>query len=880
MSSGLRRALALPGATIASLPPGAIVVAVCWSTQQLPGLPPTWLIASACAAGTLALGLSLALFVRAASAPARRPAHAPRVLLVLASALLAFALASARAASALEARLAPSLEGLDIVAIGVVTGMPQAIEHGSRFRFRIESCVDAEYRCPVGITAALSWYGTRTAGSPARQPAPAAAVVPAQRWRLTIRLKRPHASSNPGVFDAELRALEEGVSAHGYVRATRDSRLTNAMLEARVIDAGALLERARFRVRESLFAALADSDADVRGVLVALTVGDQAAIPSKEWEMFNRTGVGHLMSISGLHITMLAALGAAAANRVWSNRRLGAAMSRRPLAALLARPYARWVCGVTVAFAYSGLAGWGIPAQRTCWMLAAAGAALLLGRARRVDQVLFTAAAIVCAFDPWAPLAAGFWLSFAAVASIVWFGAARGPRRAGAGTSAGVAGSLRGLLREALRTQFAATVALVPLGVLFFGSVSIVGPLANAIAIPVVSALITPIALAGALALPAIALLAPLVHLAAALTAPLLALLNWLDPGAAAAPAIALPAFWMLALAVIACGVLLAPMPIAAARLVAGLGMLPMLVNPADRPRPGQLWVTALDVGQGSAVLVETDSHRLLYDTGPGFGAGADAGARVVVPYLRARGIGAIDALVVSHLDIDHSGGALSVARALRVGWSASSLDAEHPFVRSVPVHYECRRGDAWQWGAWSFEWLHPGQDPPTGRKPSTNARSCVLLVAGPGGRVLLAGDIESAQERRLLEALGAARVRADVLLAPHHGSATSSTAEFLDAVAPSHALFQLGYRNRFRHPHPKVLARYRERRIALHRSDMHGAVTIRLGGAESGRVTRHRIDARRYWRIPVEAEAQDAAGAAPLSASDSALLRRPPSVD
>ncbi len=868
MDVSLRRVCVFPVTLIASFPPGAVVVAVCWATQQLAVLPSPELRAGAGLCGACALVLAAALHARS-----RPVGVAPvRALVVVAAALLSLFWACSRAQLALDARLPPALEGVDLAVIGVVVTMPQPIDRGTRFRFRVERCVAQLSSCPVGMVAALSWYGARTGGEEVAPPT----LVPAERWRLTVRLKRPHATANPGVFDAELRALEEGVSAQGYVRATKNSPHGNTRLDARVADAGALIERLRHRIRAAMVAALANNASETRGVLVALAVGDQAAIPATSWEMFNRTGVGHLMSISGLHITMLAALGALAADRLWRSRRLARALAGGPLAARIARPYARWACGVVTAFAYSALAGWGIPAQRTCWMLAAAGAALLAGRARRVDQVLCTAAAIVCLFDPWAPLAPGFWLSFAAVASIVWFGAARQARRARSGAA------IARTLHEALRTQVAASLALVPLGVLFFASVSLVGPIANAVAIPVVSALITPIALAGALPLPLVPLAAPLLQLAAVLTAPLLALLHWLDPGGAGAPTIALPAFWMLALACIACAALLAPVPIAG-RFVAGLGMLPMIVNPADRPGANALWVTALDIGQGTAVLVETAERRLLYDAGPGFGLGADAGSRVLVPYLRARGIGALDALVVSHLDLDHSGGALSVARALRITWSATSLPLDHPIASAVPAHYPCRRSEAWQWGAWSFEWLHPGNDPDTGRRPSTNARSCVLLISGPAGRVLLTGDIEAPQERRLLELFGEEKLRAGVLVVPHHGSATSSTPEFLDAVAPSLALFQFGYRNRYHHPHPKVMARYAERGIATLRSDAHGAVTVRLAPGVAPQLSRYRLDTPRYWRVAVDtntvSEESNARASAPRKARGATLLRGPASV-
>ncbi len=557
---------------------------------------------------------------------------------------------------------------------------------------------------------------------------------------------------------------------------------------------------------------------------------------------------------------MLAALAAGITGRAWKSARLARAMGARPLPALLPAPYARWLFGVLVAFAYSALAGWGIPAQRTCWMLAAAGVALLCGRARSPVAVLSTAAAVVCALDPWAPLAAGFWLSFAAVSAIIWYGSARGPRgRLREATPESTARRhwrtrVRGTLAEAARAQYAATLVLLPLGVVFFASVSLVSPFANAIAIPLVSALITPLALAGAAGV----MIWPdagawLLSLAGWSTEGLLVALRWIDPGGIGSLAIPLPAAPVLLLGAIACAWLLSPLPVPG-RAVASLALAPLLLAPADDPPPGELRLTALDIGQGTAVLVEAGGRRLLYDAGPQLGADNDAGARTIVPYLRARGIRGLDALVVSHLDLDHSGGALSVLRNLRIDWVASSLAPDHPIVAGSPRHFACRRGERWQWGDTRFVWLHPGEERDTAMRSPTNARSCVLRIDAPGGSALLAGDIEAAQERRLLQLLGEDALRADVLLAPHHGSATSSSPQFLDAVDPAIAIFQVGYRNRYRHPNPKVVQRYEARDITVLRSDAHAAITVRLRAGEPARVSRLRVEDSRYWRIRVDA--------------------------
>jgi competence protein ComEC len=277
---------------------------------------------------------------------------------------------------------------------------------------------------------------------------------------------------------------------------------------------------------------------------------------------------------------------------------------------------------------------------------------------------------------------------------------------------------------------------------------------------------------------------------------------------------------------------------------------MPMLAAGPSGPAAGEIWVTALDVGQGSAVLVEVPGHRLLFDAGPVYGGELEAGTRVITPYLRSRGVGRLDAMVISHADTDHAGGALAVLGNFPVGWVASSLAADHPVTTGAARHFACRRGEEWNWGEADFVFLSPGDDDPVSRKSPTNARSCVLRVTTPAATVVLTGDIETAQERLLVRMLEPAALKADLLVVPHHGSTTSSSERFLAAVAPSRAVFQAGYRNRYRHPHPKVLARYREAGIEILRSDWHGAITIRYRRGAEPQVERARIDRPPYWRI------------------------------
>ena len=798
-------------AGVVGLPLAAMVPLSALAVHQLPDLPGAY-VAWLLVAGGTALGL----------------AGRGQLAIKLAVAALAAGTIVLRAHGALAERIGERHEGVAMPVIGYVEQLPQALDQGVRFRFYIESCVETGSDCPVARSVQLSWYQGFGRGQRREIGAPR----PGQRWQLAVRLKRPVALVNPGTFDGELRALEEGIAASGSVVGAAGEKSGNYRLAGNHWSVGTVLERCRLVAREAIAAALAGAEPAARGTIIALSIGDQAAIPAHWWRVFNQTGIGHLMSISGLHITMLAGLVVALSRRVLSSRLIpGALLLRVPV------PTLAWAMGVAAAFLYSGLAGWGVPAQRTCWMLAVAGGALVSGRTRSVASILALAAAVVTTFDPWAVLAPGFWLSFAAVGAIVLFGSARRIRR-------------RRLLAEAVATQWAATIALLPLGALFFSAVSLVGPLANAVAIPVVSIVITPLTLAAtALALVVPPLGALLLRLAAWSTSLLLALLDWAAALPLATWTVAHPGPLTLALAVAGCALLLAPVALLPRSWGAGL-LMPMLAAGPSGPAAGEIWVTALDVGQGSAVLVEVPGYRLLFDAGPVYGGELEAGTRVITPYLRARGIGRLDAMVISHADTDHAGGALAVMGSFPLTWVASSLGAGHSIIARADRHFDCRRGEQWRWGEADFVFLNPGDDDPVARKSPTNARSCVLRITSPAATVMLAGDIEAAQERMLVRTLEPAALRADLLVVPHHGSTTSSSERFLAAVAPAKAVFQAGYRNRYRHPHPKVIARYREAGIEILRSDWHGAITIRYRQGEEPWVERARIDRPPYWRI------------------------------
>jgi len=761
---------------------------------------------------------AVALVVALVSVRSRR-AFAPVVVAALAA---GFALAGSQASLRLAETLPAELEGRDVVVTGVVATLPQQGPNGLRFRFEVDAG-----GAPPGVPSviALGWYAGFHEDAALVQPR--LALRAGQRWRFTVRLRQPHGNLNPHGFDYELALLEQGVRATGYVR---DAPAT--LLDA---SAGHPIERLRQRVRDAIYAHVADRRA--AGVLAALAIGDQGAIERDDWDLFRNTGVAHLMSISGLHVTMFAWLAGTLIGAAW--RRSARAMRRLP-----AQSAARWG-GLGAATAYAFFAGWGVPTQRTVWMLATVTLLQAGGLRWPWALVLLAAAFVVTLFDPWALMQPGFWLSFMAVGLLMASSPATGAARdAGDPGSIGwrgwpkrVAASIRG----GLRTQVIATLGLTPLTLVFFQQVSLVGFLANLVAIPLVTLVITPLALAGIAA-------APLWSLAAAIVQGLGALLARLAmaPGGAVWT-VAVAPWWAQLAGLLAAVLVVLPLPWRA-RLLAVPLALALLVPPASLPDEGSFDVVAADVGQGTAVLVRTRRHALLFDSGPQYSRESDAGQRVLVPLLRSRGEHRLHLLVLSHRDSDHVGGARAVLGAIDVDSLASSLEDGHPLFEAAHDAHRCVAGQRWRWDGVDFTVLAPGAGDYE-RTLRPNAMSCVLRVAGGGRSVLLTGDIEREQEAALVVAHGAA-LQSDVLVVPHHGSKTSSTAPFLDAVRPTIAVFQAGYRNRFGHPAEEVLDRYRERGIAIVASPACGAWQWRADGAAAGDCQRE--VARRYWHHPM----------------------------
>ena len=781
----------------------ALVAGTAWQLQQAtlwPGWLYGWLVLDA--AGLFFCGLRYT-----------RAGHWRNALVCASLAVLGFGLAGARANHQASQRLDPALEGRDMVVTGWVAAMPQRNYTDLRLRFEVASAMLAGQAVRLPPLLQLGWYGgawrTEPTDALALQAQPPE-VKAGEHWRLTVRLKAPHGNRNPHGFDYELWLWEQGVLATGYVRTSAKDLMPERLGSSWRHP----VEQARQHMRDAIFAQV--SDRQMAGIVAALATGDQQAIDRADWDVFRASGVAHLMSISGLHITMFAWLAALLVNVLWRR-------SAR-LCVLLPAPHAALAGGLALAAAYALFSGWGVPAQRTVCMLAVAALLQASGRhwPATIRWLLVMAAVVV--LDPWALLQAGFWLSFVAVAVLF---------ATNSGAESQVSTRAWGRFGLILREQAVVTVALAPLTLLLFGQVSLVGLLANLLAIPWVTLVLTPLALLGML-------FAPVWTLAAAAANALAWVLQPLAAWPLATYATAAAPLWA-GVAGLLGGVLLVwrwPWPLRCLGLPL---LLPVLLWQAARPPPGEFELLAADVGQGTAVLVRTARHTLVYDAGPRFSSESDAGHRVLVPLLRAFDE-RVNTLVLSHRDLDHTGGAEAVLAMQPQAKLLSSIEAQHP-LQALRAATRCHAGQRWDWDGVAFEVLHPLADDYQQTRKS-NAMSCVLRVSNGQRHALLTGDIEAAQEARLVAS--GVPLRSDVLLVPHHGSKTSSSEAFLAQVAPRFALAQVGYRNRFGHPAPSVLARYQALGIAVLDSPSCGAMGWR--SAEPEVMACQRARSRRYW--------------------------------
>ncbi len=698
----------------------------------------------------------------------------------------------------MQTALERGLEGKTVQVEGIVQTQPQRVSKRlQRFRFAIERLDSGDGWTAFNGMARLNWY------------AESAAPLAGERWRLAVRLKQPHGFSNPGGFDYEGWLFQQRIRVAGYVRTDPGNRRIAAGSISGIDALRNRLLRAfdNMRPRASL------------ALIQALTIGERSDISGQQWSTLNATGTTHLMAISGLHISLVAGLVFALVRAGWSRcGRFAAVLPASRAAALLA---------IGAALCYAYLSGFGIPARRALVMVTIFMLALLTNRNAPFLRVIGIAALVTLLIDPLSVLSVGWWLSFWAVLLIAWMNSGR----------CGQAG----FVRRWVLMHVVLALGMLPLLLVFFKQASLIAPLANMIAVPLVGLLVVPLALFAVLLFIFTEPLGiGLLEVAAALIEVFWPALQWLASLQHAEWTQHQPQGWTLLPAISGMALLLMPrgIPGRAAGLVLLLPLL--LVRPAQ-PGQGEVRITLLDVGQGLAAVVQTASHVLVYDAGPRFSDSFDTGQAVVVPFLRREGVRQLDTLVVSHGDNDHIGGVASLLKAFPVRRILSSVPGQLPARRAT----FCRRGDQWQWDGVRFTVLHPAAQ----SAGSGNNGSCVLHIeAAGGGRLLLTGDIEQVAEQQLLREQRD-RLGAEVLVVPHHGSNTSSSAAFIAAVAPSIALFPTGYLNRYRMPRPEVLARYQAAGVNYLETGRHGALTVRFSAQDARpQLTAWREQQPRYW--------------------------------
>ncbi len=708
----------------------------------------------------------------------------------LAASLLAgFSWALLQAQLILTPSLALELEGQNVLIQGHVVSLPEQKSNDrrgrTRFEFTVESLSHAGKFYPTPGRIRLSAYRTSQLGE----------LHAGQRWQLLVRLKQARGMMNPGSFDYEAWLFQHRIRATGYIRKSSKNHMLTADTSS------CLVLCVREEIRDKIVTLTTDSE--YTGLLLALSIGERSLITPAQWQWLRQTGTSHLVAISGLHVGLIAGLMFLLMNRFW---RLSA-----NLVLFYPAPKAAAWAAMLGALVYAALAGFSVPTQRALIMLSGVMLGIIFNRRLSPGRTLALALLLVLIVDPLAVMAAGFWLSFLAVWVIVYGLAAR----------LGSAGKWR----QWWRAQWWVTLGLMPVLLLFFQQVSLIAPLANALAIPLVSMLVAPLSLLGSVLLlfdPDWA--APVLQLALWLLAILADYLRFLaalpyaswSASILSLPSIILCIFGMLWL--------LAPRGIPA-RWLGTVMLLPVLFGRFDVPASAEAQFTLLDVGQGLAAVVQTKNHLLVFDTGARFGANFNMGDAVLIPFLRNLGIQKIDRLILSHADNDHLGGAaalLAEIPALKIFGSDVEKIKQKGF--RLPLK-SCLKGQQWNWDGVVFRMLHP----PLKTRLQRNNRSCVLMVEAGGQRLLLSGDIEKAAERELVRTY-AGDLHADVLIAPHHGSKTSSTVAFIDAVSPQYVLYPLGYRNRYGFPHPEVFARYQSRQILSLLSSNTGAIQFTLG--------------------------------------------------
>ncbi len=698
--------------------------------------------------------------------------------------------------TAIDSRLSAELEGEDIIVVGTIASIPQQRKNGWSFRLNIEKASrlgEAGKQLPLKGTIRLGWYRTKQ-------------IIHAdEKWQMLVRLKRPAGFMNPGGFDYEKWLFQQGIIATGYVRKSTDNRRST---KAPFYSVNALRESILRTIQQRI------ENPELAAIVSALAVADRAGITDQQWDTLRQTGTNHLIAISGLHIGMVAGFGFFPIMLIW--------WLFPTLYLKMPVRIAGGIAGAGLAILYALLAGFTLPTQRALIMVLVVLFGLLARKHYSSSSILATALMAVLLYDPLAVLSQGFWLSFVAVGLIMFTVARRISRP-------------RLLVVDLITIQFALSLGMLPLTLALFGTGSLSSPVANLLAIPWVTLVVVPLTLLGVLLIPLATISSFLLNLAATSVDNMMQVLELLSSPQTMISIPEIPAY-LLMLSFIGFLWLWLPSKFPG-RWLGLILLLPLVISRSEPLEEGSFKFHLLDVGQGLASVVQTKNHVLVFDTGPRASSSFDTGKLVVLPFLRSENIKHIDTLLISHEDLDHRGGAAIILNTLTVDRVLSSDPSIFPNTE------HCDKGMKWQWDGVVFEMLHPEKN----WQGSDNDRSCVLRVSNNYHSLLLTGDIQKRAERQLLDT--DSKLKSDVMVVPHHGSKTSSSERYLDAVKPELALAALGYRNRFHFPNKAIIKRYKKRGIRMLTTVENGAIRIDFpANNDAFQVESYRKKHQYYW--------------------------------
>ncbi len=708
--------------------------------------------------------------------------------------LYGFLFASSVAHYYLSNQLSADLQAQEILVQGDIIGLPDYTARRVRFNFKV-----TQAPVPLPNKLRLSWYY------------PEQKVLAGQSWQFTVKLKQPHGTLNPGGFDYEKWLFAQHIGATGYVReakqakliATKDYWYSLAMIRQTLVN---LLDQQEI------------SD-DSRALIKALTLGDKSSISTQQWQVLSNSGTSHLMAISGLHIGLVAGIMYFLVFQIWI----------RVPSNMYSAPQIAAIFSMIAAFIYAALAGFAIPTQRALIMLSMLMLTILLRRHVSTLNILAIAILFVLLIDPLVVLSVGFYLSFLAVFFIIYALSGRLGRQ--------------NKYYSSFKIHLVVGLSLLPVLLFFFQSVSIISPVANIIAVPIVSFIVVPVSLLAVALLQIVPDIASiLLQFVDSVFQALWQILSKLAQLPAANIVRPQPAIWQMIVAMLGVFLLLAPRGVPG-RYLGILFILPLFLVKSVKPAVGEVILTVLDVGQGLSVVVQTAEHTLVFDTGARFSNTFDMGKSVVVPFLRQQNITTLDKLIISHADNDHIGGAEAILSSIHTQQVLTSVPEQLKEYDAI----RCTAGEIWHWDQVDFYILSP----PERDFKDENDNSCVLKIDSKQGSILLTGDIEAIAENYLSKYIPKV-LNADVLIAPHHGSKTSSTQDFLKKVDPRLILIPADAPNRFLFPHKEVLMRYKQLGVQSLVTGQTGAITVRFVDGKI-EVDTYRQQHCHYWNFRSE---------------------------